>query len=229
MPEKNANKSTPSTQRYLQIAEIRDDCVVLKDGSLRALLLVSSINFALKSEEEQNAIVSGYISFLNMLDAPVQIVIQSRKLNLDNYLANIEKAEKEQTNDLLKIQTTEYRQFITDLVGRGNIMSKKFFIVVPYDPFTNKKRSFWQRGGDVLQPTSVINLNQKQFAERHKGLFVYIDMVLSGLASMSLKASVLDTQSLIELFYNTYNPTVSKNEKLESIDKLRLEESVFNI
>ena len=229
MPDKNATKATPSTQRYLHIAEIRDDCVVLKDGSLRSLLLVSSINFALKSEEEQNAIVAGYVSFLNMLDAPVQIVIQSRKLNLDNYMANIEKAEKEQTNDLLKIQTAEYRQYITDLVGRGNIMTKKFFIVVPFDPFTNKKRSFWQRGGDVLQPTSAITLNQKQFAERHNGLFVYVDKVLSGLASMSLKASVLDTQSLIELFYTTYNPTVSKNEKMESVDKLRLEESAFNL
>lgn len=229
MPDKIANKTTPSTQRYLKIAEIRDDCVVLKDGSLRALLLVSSINFALKSEDEQNAIVSGYISFLNSLDAPVQIVIQSRKLNLDNYMANIEKAEKEQTNDLLKIQTAEYRQYVTDLVGRGNIMSKRFFIVVPYDPFTNKKRSFWQRSGDVLQPTSVINLNQKQFAVRHKDLFTYVDKVLSGLASMGLKASVLDTQSLIELFYNTYNPTISQNEKLENIDKLRLEESAFNL
>lgn len=229
MPARATNKSTPSTQRYLQIAEIRDDCLVLKDGSLRALLLVSSINFALKSDEEQNAIVAGYISFLNSLDAPVQIVIQSRKLNLDNYLANIEKAEKEQANDLLKIQTAEYRQYITDLVGRGNIMSKRFFVVVPFDPFTNKKRSFWQRGGDVLQPTSVINLSQKAFAARHKDLFIYIDKVLSGLSSMGLKASVLDTQSLIELFYNTYNPTVSKNEKFENIDKLRLEESAFNI
>ena len=229
MPDKAANRATPPTQKYLQIAEIRDDCVVLKDGSLRSLLLVSSINFALKSEDEQNAIISGYVSFLNMLDLPIQIVIQSRKLNLDAYLANIEKAEKEQTNDLLKIQTTEYRQYITDLVGRGNIMSKRFFIVVPYDPFTNKKRSFWQRSGDVLQPTSVITLNQKQFADRHKDLFVYVDKVLSGLASMGLKASVLDTQSLIELFYNTYNPTISKNEKMENIDKLRLEESAFNI
>lgn len=229
MPDRTANKATPSTQRYLQIAEIRDDCVVLKDGSLRAVLLVSSINFALKSEDEQNAIVGGYISFLNSLDSPVQIIIQSRKLNLDNYLANIEKAEKDQTNDLLKIQTAEYRQYITDLVGSGNIMSKRFFIVVPYDPFSNKKRSFWQRSGDVLQPSSIITLNQKQFAVRHKDLFVYIDKVLSGLGSMSLKASVLDTQSLIELFYNTYNPTVSKNEKMENVDKLRLDESVFNI
>jgi hypothetical protein len=229
MPDRTANKATPSTQRYLKISEIRDDCAVMKDGSLRALLLVSSINFALKSEDEQNAIVSGYISFLNSLDSPVQIVIQSRKLNLDNYLANIAKAEKEQTNDLLKIQTAEYRQYITDLVGRGNIMSKRFFVVVPYDPFTNKKRSFWQRSGDVLQPTSAINLNQKQFAERHRGLFVYIDKVLSGLASMGLKASVLDTQSLIELFYNTYNPVISQNEKLADIDKLRLQESAFNL
>ncbi len=221
---RKATKTTPSTQMYLPIAEIRDDCVVMKDGTLRSALLVSSINFALKSDDEQNAIISGYVSFLNMLDSPIQIVIQSRQLNLDAYLESIKVAEKQQTNDLLRIQTAEYRQYINDLVEMGDIMTKRFYIIVSYDPSSNKKRSFGSRMGDVLSPTNVLSLNQKQFIERHRNLFTRVDKVMSGLSSMGLRATVLDTQSLIELFYNTYNPTVSKNEKIQDVNKLRLED-----
>ena len=213
MADKKATKKTPSTQQYLNIAEIRDDSVVMKDGTLRAVLLVSSINFALKSEDEQNAIISGYISFLNSLESPLQIVIQSRKLNLENYLVDIKKAEQEQTNDLLKLQTAEYRKYITELVELGDIMTKRFYIVVYYNPASNNKRGFWQRAGDVISPTKFISLNQKEFVRRHRDLFSKIDRILSGLSSMGLRATVLNTQSLIELFYNTYNPILQENQK----------------
>jgi hypothetical protein len=211
----------------LHIAEIRDDCVVLKDGTLRAVLLVSSINFALKSEEEQAAIISGYISFLNLLNSPLQILVQSRKLDLDEYLASIKEAEKVQTNELLKLQISEYYQYISQLVELGDIMTKRFYVVVPYDPASNNKRGFWTRAGDVLSPTNIISLGQKQFAQRHKELFTLLDKILTGLSGMGLRATVLDTQSLIELFYNTYNPVVSRSEKLGDIDKLSLEENNY--
>ena len=171
---RKATKSTPATQSYMTISEIRDDSVIMKDGTLRAILLVSSVNFALKSEDEQNAIVAGYISFLNSLDLPLQIVIQSRQLNLEEYLIDIKKAEEKQTNDLLKLQTAEYRQYISELVELGDIMTKRFLVVVYYDPISNKKRGFWQRGGDVVSPTKVISLNQKEFIKRHKDLFIGI-------------------------------------------------------
>ena len=116
MAGKKATSSTPSTQRYLQIAEIRDDTIIMKDGGLRTVLLVSSINFALKSEDEQNAIISGYVSFLNSLDTPLQILIQSRKLDLDQYLEFLKQSEEQQANDLLKMQMSEYRQYVTELV-----------------------------------------------------------------------------------------------------------------
>ncbi len=223
MADPKANQTTPSTQSRLHIAEIRNDTVVLKDGTMRAVLLVSSINFSLKSEDEQNAIIAGYVQFLNLLDSPLQILIQSRKLDLDGYLKNIAEKEKKQTNDLLKLQIAEYKQYISELVEMGNIMTKKFFIVVPYDPATSRSMSFWKRLGDVASPTSLIKLNQKQFLERKKGLFTLLDKILMGLSGMGLRATVLDTQSLIELFYTTYNPVTSRNEKLADLNKLNFE------
>lgn len=224
MADRKATKLTPSTQSYMTISEIRDDTMVMKEGTLRAVLLVSSINFALKSEDEQNAIIFGYISFLNSLDTTLQIVIQSRKLNLDNYLLDIKRAEQEQTNDLLKLQTTEYRKYITELVELGDIMTKRFYVVVYYNPTSSKKRNFWQRGSDVISPTKLIKLTQKEFIKRHKELFIGVDKIVSGLSSMGLRASVLNTQSLIELFYNTYNPAISQSQKMADINKLGIEQ-----
>ena len=221
---KKANKKTPSTQARLEIAEVRDDCVVMKDGTLRSVLLASSINFALKSEDEQNAIISGYVSFLNSLDAPLQVIIQSRRLDLDQYLEKIKKAEKEQLNELLKLQTSEYRQYVTQLVELSDIMTKRFYIVVPYNPATNTKRSFWTRVVNIMTPAKIIGMSQKQFSRYHRELFTRVDKILSGLSSMGLRASILDTQSLIELYYNTYNPAVSQREKIVDVKKLNLEE-----
>lgn len=227
MAKKSANRqasqSTPSTQKYLQIAEIRDDTIIMKDGSIRSVLLVSSINFALKSEDEQNAIVSAYINFLNSMDSPMQILIQSRKLDLEQYLNYLKDAQAKQTNDLLKIQMAEYQQYITELVALGNIMTKRFYVIVPFEPFSSKTRGFWARLGDVLSPTAVVNMSQKSFAARQRELFTIVDRVISGLAGMGLRAQVLDTQALIELFYNTYNPTVAPSEKLENVNKLMME------
>src|SRR3989339_769813 len=223
MPRR-ATLNTPTTQKYLSISEIRDNCVVLKDGTLRAVLLVSSINFALKSEDEQNAIVSSYVSFLNSIDAPLQIVIHSRKLDLEKYLVEIKESEDGQENELLKLQTAEYRQYITDLVELGDIMTKRFYLVISYDPASDKRRGFWRRTGDVLSPTKVLGVSQKQFEQMHEVLFLRVDKMLSGLSSMGLRSTILDTQSLIELYYNIYNPVVSQTQKIEDISKLRLEE-----
>ena len=220
---RKATKSTPATQSYMTISEIRDDSVIMKDGTLRAVLLVSSINFALKSEDEQNAIIAGYVSFLNSLDGPLQVAIQSRQLNLDNYLLAIKKAEQAQTNDLLKLQTAEYRKYISELVELGDIMTKRFYIIVYYNPLSNRKRGFWQRTSDVISPTKQISLSQKEFARRHKDLFIQVDKIVSGLSGMGLRASILNTQSLIELYYNTYNPVVAASQKMVEVSQLQIE------
>jgi len=224
--KRHATKGTPSTQKYLLLSEIRDDMIVMKDGSIRSVLLVSSINFALKSEDEQNAIISAYVNFLNSMDSPMQILIQSRKLDLEQYLNYLKDAEAKQTNDLLKMQMAEYRQYITELVSLGNIMTKRFYIIVSFEPFSSKTRGFWARTKDVLSPTYVANVSQKIFASRQRELFTIVDRVMSGLAGMGLRAQVLDTQALIELFYNTYNPTVAPNEKMEDISKLMMESNM---
>jgi type IV secretory pathway VirB4 component len=211
-----------STQQYLDIAEIRDDVVVMRDGTLRAVLLVSSINFSLKSEEEQNAIIAAYVSFLNNIDFPLQIVIQSRELNIDRYLHNLEQKEKEQTNELLKIQTAEYIQYVKELISLGKIMSKRFYVVVPYDPLSDKQKSFFTRLWDAFKPATLITMKEKKFQRRKAQLVRRVDNVISGLASIGLHAVQLDTQSLIELYYNTYNPVVSAHQKLTDVSELRV-------
>ena len=222
-PKLAGKKRLAATQHFLDIAEIKDDCVVLKDGTLRSVLLVSSINFALKAEEEQNAIIAAYISFLNFLEYPIQIVIQSRLLDIDGYLERLKKIEKGQTNELLRMQTSDYRQYVSELVQLGDIMTKRFYVTVPYNPMSDEQRSWFRRFFDLFSAAKEVKLKQDQFLKRKHGLFQRVEHILTGLNGMSLKAVVLDTQSLIELFYNTYNPETYNKEKMVAVDQLRLE------
>jgi hypothetical protein len=213
----------PPTKRYLDIAEIKEDTVVMKDGTLRAVLLVSSINFALKSEDEQNAIIAAYVNFLNTINFPLQIVIQSRKLNIENYLDSLEKIEKEQTNELLRMQTAEYRQYVKELIEIGEIMTKRFYIVVPYNPLSDRQKNFFMRILELFRVTRMVRLSQERFKNRKKYLIQRVEHVIASLNSIGLKAVILDTQSLIELYHNTYNPDVSERQKLVDLSKLQIE------
>jgi type IV secretory pathway VirB4 component len=220
-----ASKPGPATQRYLDINEIRDDVVIMKDGTLRAILMVSSINFALKSVDEQEAIVQAYMSFLNGLDHPVQIVIQSRKMDVDNYLNFLSEQHKKINNELLKTQIIDYRNFVKELIEMGEIMQKRFYVVVPFDPLTNKQKNFWARLSEAVSPVVGIKLKEKQFLERHDQLMKRVDAVNSQLTNMGVGGVLLNTQGLIELFYECYNPDIFNTEKLEDIDKIRYEET----
>lgn len=216
-------KNIPSTQKYLPISGIKNDCVVLKDGSLRGLILCSSVNFSLKSDKEQKSIIAGYISFINSLEWPIQIVIQSRKLNIESYLEKLKKREAEQTNDLLRMQMKDYANYIKELVELGEIMTKKFFIIVPYNPLGDKKRKFFDRLFDIFKAPEFIKMKREKFEKFRSELFKRIDFIISGLAGIGVNASPLDTQSLIELFYNSYNPTESQSQKMEKTETLRVE------
>ncbi len=209
--------------RFLDIAEIRDDTVVLKDGTLRAVVLVSSINFALKSEDEQEAIIAAYVSFLNSLEHPIEVVIQSRKLNIDAYMNELIAKERAQANELLQAQIRDYRAFVKDLVDLGEIMNKRFYIVVPFDPFTAKRKSFWSRLAEIISPGVAIKLREKQFQERRAGLALRLDRIIGGLQSMGLSAAPLNTQTLIELYYSVYNPSSAETQKLTDVNKLQVE------
>lgn len=220
------SKPQVSTQRYLDIAEIRDDLVVLNDGTVRGVLLVSSINFDLKSEDEQSAMISGYVGFLNTLDYPLQVVIQSRPLNIDDYMERLKKMEKEQTNELLRMQTADYRQFVQELLTLERIMSKRFYVVVPYSPVGDKGRKFVSRVGDVFSSAKLVRLSRKRFDEYSAQLTKRCNFIQSGLSSLSLRSQRLDTQALIELYYNSYNPNLFQKQPLEDISKLNIETNV---
>jgi type IV secretory pathway VirB4 component len=217
------NSVSVSTQQYLDITEVKENTIVMKDGTLRAVLLVSSINFALKSEDEQNAVIDSYVRFLNNLSFTLQIVIQSRELDIDNYLEYLKEKEKEQTNKLLKVQTADYVEYIKELTSLGKIMNKRFYIIVPYNPLTDKRKSFFSLIGEALKPATIIKLKEKTFREYQEMLERRVESVVGGLESMGVAVARLDTQSLIELYYKTYNPETSKNQNLVDLDKIRVE------
>jgi hypothetical protein len=220
---KPISKPGVPTQRFLDIAEIREDAVILKDGTLRAVLLVSSINFALKSMDEQQAIVQAYMQFVNSIDFPVQIVIQSRRMNIDPYIRQLNDQEKKIGNELLKRQIRDYRDFIKQLIHLGDIMQKRFYIVVPLNPATVQSKGFWQRLKEIFTPTLAMKFAEERFKKQKFELELRVNQVSGGLGSMSLSAVQLDTQSLIELFYNVYNPDLYEAQPLVDVGKLQVD------
>jgi len=223
-----AAKKNPasSTQTYLRIAEIRDDTVVLKNGGLRSVLRVSSINFNLKSEEEQNSIVYSYQGFLNTLEFPIQIVVRSKKLDIDNYLDKLRKIGEKQTNPLLQTQTYEYVEYIAKLVEYADIMEKDFLVIIPEDPLRAQKVSIVQKffqNMNAKDSYENIKRRHEEFDQLKKTLIQRVSSVKVGLENCGLKAQELTTKELIELFYNIYNPTVARYEKAKEVQDLNVQ------
>lgn len=193
-----------STQNFLEIDQIREGLLVLKNRSLRSVMMVSSLNFALKSDEEQSAIISAFQSFLNSLDFSCQIVIQSRKLNITGYLDKIKELESKQDNELLRIQTREYHNFIQELVSGGSIMSKSFFVVVPFNLLEARQS---------LSPIKMLKssatqppLTEDEFQRCKQQLWQRMEFVALGLRRCGLQAMPLTTPELIELFWGLHHP-----------------------
>ncbi len=200
--------NSKATQEFVPIKEVRDGIVILKDGTMRGIVLASSLNFSLKSDDERNAIIMQFQDFLNSLDFYVQISVQSRRLDIRPYIALLEERYKEQMNDLMKIQTREYIDFIKKFTESTNIMTKSFFIVVPYDP------AMINVGGGV----SVSNLFKKRtateekeskqasFEENRTQLEQRVSVVEQGLSRCGIRVIRLGTEEVIELFYKIFNP-----------------------
>lgn len=210
-----ATQAPLPTQEFVPIKEVRDGTIILKDGSLRAILLTSSINFALKSEDEQKSIIFQFQNFLNSLDFPLQIFIQSRKLDIRPYIAILENRYKEQTSDLLKIQTREYIEFIRTFTDSSNIMTKSFFIVVPYSPTLIKTEKGIASNintlrGDILgrkkNPEEEVKTSIAQFEEHRTQLEQRVAIVEQGLTRVGVRLVQLGTEEVIELFYKIFNP-----------------------
>lgn len=198
-----------ATQEIIPIKEIRDGVIILKDNSLRMILMASSLNFALKSEDEQNAVIMQYQNFLNSLDFPIQFFIESKKLNINSYLANLLEAEKNQPNELLKIQIREYMEFVKNFVKSTNIVSKAFYIVVSYKPSiaSGKKGIFGGLlGGKPGPAKKPAELQEEKFKENKLQLQQRADSVSQGLVRCGVRTAVLTTEELIELFYKLFNP-----------------------
>lgn len=215
-------KEKDSVQAYLDITEIRDNVVVLKDGGLRAILLVSSVNFSLKSEDEQKALVGGYQSFLNSLEFPIQIVIQSRPLDLQGYINKLKDVADKQANDLLKIQTIDYIEYIQQLLDVANIMTKRFFVVVPFTAVNVPTGGFLEKILETINPLRKTQKEISRFDKQRSQLFQRVDIVASGLRSMGLQTVLLNTQELIELFYDIYNPEITLKKQLPDVRELSI-------
>lgn len=205
-------KATNATQEFVPIKEVRDGIVVLKDGGMRGIVLCSSLNFSLKSNDEREAILYQFQDFLNSLDFSIEIVVQSRKLDIRPYIALLEEREKEQTNNLMRIQTREYIEFIKSFTESTNIMTKNFFIVVPYTPAIINTSSKSSGLGSLLPKgksssptiTATFDENRTQLEER-------MSVVEQGLIRTGIRVARLGTEEVIELFYKAFNP--GENEK----------------
>lgn len=202
--------SAETTQNFVPIQEIRDGIVILKNGGMRQLVFCTSLNFALKSSDEQNAILLQFQNFLNSLDFSVQIFVQSKKLDIRPYIALLEDRYKEQTSELMKHQVQEYIEFIKNFVENTNIMSKSFFVVVPYDPpivsgngkaglgaiLPGKKKDPSEKGGNA----------EEKFQEWRTQLEQRSAVVEQGLVRCGIRTAELGTEEVVELFYKIFNP-----------------------
>ena len=211
MPPK-PNKGTP-TQSHIPFGAVYQDTVVMKGGGFRQIVLVSSINFGLKSEEEQNSIVYAFQAALNSFDFPVQILIRSRQIDLGEYLEALKKKVYEQTNELIRYQTQEYIDFISRLISVANIMDKKFFVVIAANHAPTKQGLFGPK-------TGLLTVTLKEFETVKKELAQRVEVVQQSLASLGLKSVLLTTEQIIELMYSSYNITESMREKLQNTEEL---------
>ena len=219
-------KRGKSTQSQIPVSEIRDGVAILNDGTMRATLMVSSVNFALKSQDEQDAIVFAYQDFLNSLDFPIQITISSRKMDITPYLENVRLLRDKQQNDLLRLQMDEYINFIGELVKGSNIMTKTFFATVPFSvqqstkegPVSKIMKGFKGAAGRHSMTDEEFEHNRSQLMQR-------VNQVAMGLRSFGLRLVPLQTQELLELYYTMYNPKTSRNQRLRNASELRVAET----
>jgi type IV secretory pathway VirB4 component len=200
-----APKSSP-TQEFVPVKEIRDGIIVLKDDTLVTVVLVSSINISLKSYDEQRAVLSQFQNFLNTLDFPIQIVIQSRRYDVRPYILSLEKRLKVQTEPLLRVQTQEYIQFIQTFTEEVNIMRKNFFVVVPYNPAVISQSSGLGKIFSFFGKKQTNADLTADFEEQRTQLEQRMNVVEQGLSRLGLQVAQLGTQEMIELLYKTFNP-----------------------
>lgn len=221
-------KSNPnSTQNTLHIAEIRDGVVIMNDGSFRSVIMVKSINFDLMSLQEQEAVESGYQGFLNSLYFPIQIFMRSEKIDLRPYIEKLDKIRGEHDNMLLAVMMEDYINFMGNLSLQTNIMNKRFYVVIPYFPsldvqkaITSSKNFFTGLGALFNSKEQHVTINEADLEAAKTELRNRVQAVLGGLLQCGVQGLPLDTQELIELYYDTYNPDTATRQQLKNFNDL---------
>lgn len=222
-PKTNPN----STQNMLQIAEIRDGIAIMNDGSFRSVIMVKSINFDLMSPQEQEAVEYSYQGFLNSLYFPIQIFIRSQKVDLQPYIAKLDKIRTEHDNMLLALLMADYIDYIEQLAQQTNIMDKKFYVVIPFFPVGDVQKALTQ-SKDFLTGLKALFVNKEQHVTVNESdlekakteLRNRVQAVLAGLMQCGVQGLPLDTQELIELYYDTYNPDTATRQQLKNFNDL---------
>ncbi len=224
-PAVHANPN--STQNTLLIAEIRDGIVIMNDGSFRSVVMVKSVNFDLMSPQEQEAVEYSYQGFLNSLYFPIQIFIRSQKVDLQPYIEKLDKIRSEHDNMLLAMMMEDYIDYIDRLSQQTNIMDKKFYVVIPYFPHVDVQKAITQSKNFITGLVDLFNTKEQHVvvdeAELEKAkteLRNRVQAVLSGLLQSGVQGLPLDTQELIELYYDTYNPDTATRQQLKNFDML---------
>ncbi len=205
-----------STRQFVEIKEIKDELVILGDGSLRQVIKVGSINFELKSQDEQLAILQGFRDFLNSLDFSLEIVVMSRKLNINKYLTVLDEIISSQQNELMRIQAVDYSKFIKELTQLANIMAKEFFIIVPFYLGPRTGRGIKETIKSVFKPTETLkSLTPEEFNSYKLQLNQRVSLVYGNISAIGLAPQVLEGDELINLYYKLYNP-----ESIEGIKNI---------
>lgn len=222
-PRTNPN----STQNTLQIAEIRDGIVIMNDGSFRSVVMVKSINFDLMSPREQESVEYSYQGFLNSLYFPVQIFIRSQRVDLGPYIDRLDKIRSEHDNMLLAMLMDDYINYIDGLSQQTNIMDKRFYIVIPYFPKVDVQKAITQSKNFFTGLVNMFNnkeqhvvVNEADLETAKTELRNRVQAVLSGMMQCGIQGLPLDTQELIELYYDTYNPDTATRQQLKNFDEL---------
>ena len=200
-------KNASAVQKFVKVKEVKNGVAILTDNSLKAVCACSSINFELLSTPEQEAIIARFQEFLNALDFPLQIVIASRHFNVENYLNQIKDLEKKQSNELLKIQTSEYINFVESFVEFANIMNKSFYVVIPFSVVEAKGEGFLTRIKTIITASAPKKqaFDPQKFIQYKTQLDQRVNMVIQGLQGLGVKAIPLNDEQLIQLFFEFYN------------------------
>jgi len=200
-------KKAPEVQRFVEVKEIRDNVVITKDNGMKAICVCSSINFELLNTVEKESVILGFQEFLNSLDFSVQIVVASRHFEIEGYLNQIKELEKTQTNELLKIQTGEYINFVQSFVEFANIMNKSFYVVIPFRIIESKQEGFLEKIKNIVSTKTPqkTQFEIEKFNQYKTQLDQRVNLVIEGLQGLGVKAISLNSEQLTELFYESYN------------------------